>query len=340
MKELLRRLCETDGVSGREKAVRELILNELKKSTVPMTTEIDALGSVIVRLKGKQPAAKTLLLAAHMDEVGLIITKAIDGGFLRFTTVGGISPQVLYGKKVRLENGLTGIIGGKAVHQCSDEEKKTAPAVDQLLIDIGAPDMETAENWVFPGDTAVFNTPFEELADGRLSGKALDNRAGCALLLSLAMKQPLYDVVLAFTVQEEVGLHGAEVVGARVQPDIAVAVDSTTAADMSTNPPEKQVCCVGGGAVVSFMDRRTMYDPALYRQILRLAEERGIKAQIKTVVAGGNDAGALQTAGVGARTAAVCMPCRYLHSPCGVIAESDLHDTLALLTAMTEVLPQ
>lgn len=338
MKNHLKALCSLEGVSGREDRVRAYILDALAQSAAEMDTRVDPLGNVLVWLKGRRRAARTLLFAAHMDEVGFIITGITEEGYLRFAAVGGIDTRVIFGKRVRV-NGRTGIIGGKAVHLCSAEEKKKLPDVGELLIDVGASSREEAAAWVHPGDTAVFESEYTRLEGGLIKGRALDDRAGCALLLKLAEQTPEYDMVLAFTVQEEIGLRGARTAAFAVRPDVAVVVDATTAADTAGVAEERQVCRIGGGAVISFMDKRTLYDGELYRQILAIAEKNGLRAQPKTVVAGGNDAGAIQTAAAGARVAAVSLPCRYIHSPSCVLSKKDWNETLALLEKLAEELP-
>lgn len=338
MMQHLKKLCSLPGVSGREAPVREYILKALEQSPAEMTVTVDPLGSVIARIKGGNPAPKSLLLAAHMDEVGLIITGITEDGYLRFTTVGGLDARVLYARRVRV-NGHLGIIGGKATHQCTKEEKETAPSVSKMLIDVGASSREEAEQLARPGDTAVFDSGYQKLEGGYFKARALDDRAGCALLLELAGRVPVYDLTLAFTVQEEVGLRGAKAVAYAVQPDYAVAVDATTAADTAGVPEDKQVCRTGRGAVVSFMDNRTLYDKKLYDTIFRLAGELDIRIQPKTMVAGGNDAGAMQLAGAGCKVAAVSLPCRYIHSGSCVLQKRDVQDTLALLQALADSLP-
>ena len=335
----LKKLCSLEGVSGHEEAVRRYILQVLEKSPARPEVTVDPLGNVLVRLQGERRAVRTLLFAAHMDEVGLIITGATEQGYLRFAAVGGIDARVLFGKRVRV-NGRSGVIGGKAVHLCSADEKKTPPEADSLLIDIGVDSREQAEKLAHPGDVAVFDSEFVRLEGGLIKARALDDRAGCALLLELAGRVPEYDIALAFTVQEEIGLRGARTAAFQLRPDIAVVVDATTAADTAGVAPDKQVCRVGGGPVVSFMDKQTLYDAALYRDILQTAEKNGIKAQSKTMVAGGNDAGAIQRAAGGARVAAVSLPCRYIHSPSCVLAKRDMEETLDLLRRLAVRLAQ
>ena len=181
----LRKLCNLEGVSGHEEAVRRYILQVLEKSPARPEVTVDPLGNVLVRLQGERRAVRTLLFAAHMDEVGLIITGATEQGYLRFATVGGIDARVLFGKRVRV-NGHSGVIGGKAVHLCSADETKTPPEIDGLLIDIGADSREQAEKLAHPGDVAVFDSEFVRLEGGFIKARALDDRAGCALLLELA----------------------------------------------------------------------------------------------------------------------------------------------------------
>lgn len=338
MRKTVWELCAVSGISGREGAVRAYVENTLKKSPAVCAMSTDRLGNLIVELRGKKRAPHTVLFAAHMDEVGGIVTGITEEGYLRFATVGGIAPEVLFARRVSV-NGHCGVIGGKATHQCRGDEKTNVPAVDALRIDIGAVSREEAEAVIGVGDAVVFAEEPTALGGERFLAKALDDRAGCALLLALARTQPAYDVTLVFTVQEEVGSRGAGCAAFAVRPDIAVAVDSTTASDVMGTPTDKQVCRVGGGAVVSFMDRCTVYDKPLFDEIFRLAEEHGITAQPKTLVAGGNDAGSMQVAGEGARVAAVSLPCRYIHSPRCLLDEEDLRQTYRLLEVMMNTLP-
>jgi len=327
----LKELCLLDGVSGREHPVREYIVNKLNGIAYIDEMKTDALGNLLVHLKGKQPAAKTLMIAAHMDEVGVIATGVTSDGFVRFSAVGGIDKAVLFGHHVRFGEHI-GVIGGKAIHMCKGDEKSEIPSGD-LLIDIGASCEEEALKKVSPGDTAVFESEFYEL--GKLvKGRAIDDRAGCAVLLEIAKTQPETDVWFVFTVQEEIGLHGAKTASYAIAPDIGIVIDATTAADTVGVAPDKQVCRVYGGAVVSFMDRRTLYDKELYDTVMATAKEGGIKAQPKSMVAGGNDAGSVQTARCGVKVSAISLPCRYLHSPSCVASMEDLQAVYELVSAL------
>lgn len=334
----MKELCALPGISGREHLVREYITARLKNAPAVSDIRIDRMGNCIVSLKGRKPAPKKVLFAAHMDEVGGIVTGITDDGYMHFDTVGGITPDVLFSRQVWV-NGHAGVIGGKAVHQCSGEEKTKIPSIDRMLIDIGAHSKDEAKAVAKEGDAITFTASCFPLFNDVFCAKALDDRAGCALLLKLAHTKPEYDVTLVFTVQEEIGLRGAVTAAYATEPEIAVVVDSTTAADSVGVPPEKQVCRIGEGPVVSFMDRQTMYDWGLYAFIRDLANKNGIPTQTKTMVAGGNDAGAFQRAKQGAYVAAVSLPCRYIHSPSCVLKEQDITNTYRLLELLLYTLP-
>ena len=324
---LLKELCALEGVSGNEGSVRARILEEIKPHATRV--EVDALGNVIAFKKGNQPAKTRLMLSAHMDEVGLILTHITDEGLLKFTMVGGIDQRVLCGKQV-VVNGHFGVIGGKPVHLMKGDEREKAVPVDELSIDIGAENREDAERAVSLGDVASFVSGFDDTGS-MLRGKALDDRVGCALLVELLRRDLPYDMTVAFCVQEEVGLRGARCAAYSVEPQAAIVVETTTAADVAGVDEGKEVCHLGAGPVVSFMDRSTIYDKEYYRLAFSLAKEAGIACQTKHAVAGGNDAGAIHVSRGGVRTIAVSLPCRYLHAPWGMIAKSDLAATEQLL---------
>lgn len=324
------------GVSGDEDAVREAIIELLDGCC---TLRTDPLGNLIAHKKGRQTPSKRLLFSAHMDEVGFIITHIEENGLLRFAPVGGIDSRVVFGKSVRIgEQRLPGVIGAKALHQCSDEEKETPAKLSDLYIDIGAESREQAEEFVLPGDRAIFDSPFLRFGDGKILAKALDDRAGCALLVHLAKSDLPYDCTFSFTVQEETGCTGGVTAGYTAAPDIAVAIETTTASDIAGVPEDKTVCALGKGPVVSFMDRGAIYDHALYRLALSAAEKRRIPIQAKEGVYGGNESRSLQVAGNGAQVMAVSLPCRYLHSPSCVIQQDDIDSTYRLLEALIEEL--
>ena len=336
-KQLLADLCAIDGVSGHEKAVRDYILAHLNESSAPMEVHTDNMGNVIVHLIGKEKANKIVQLDAHMDEVGFIITGIGEDGFLRFDTIGGIDSRVLFGHRVRI-GAQKGVIGGKAGHQCSADETKKVPSADSLRIDIGADSKEEAEKLVKIGDCGTFDNDLIWIGEDHFLGKAVDDRVGCMLLLELAQKQPSRDLWLSFSVQEEIGLRGAGVATEAIRPDYAVAIDATTAADVAGNSPDQSVCFVGQGAVVSFADRATLYDPELYQRIRKMADDKGIPTQTKTTVAGGNNAGAMQGRHTGVHMTAVSLPCRYIHSSACMGKIQDLEAMYDLLVVLAEEL--
>ena len=330
----LEELCALDGISGDEGRVAKYICEKLDGKC---KYHIDPLGSVIAFCKGKKPAAHKLLFSAHMDEVGLIVTYICSDGCLKFDTVGGIDPRILFGKRVFIgDERVAGVIGGTAIHNLSDDERKKAPSASEMTIDIGCTSKAEAEKLVRQGDSVVFDSDFLRFGEGRIRSKAIDDRAGCALMLKMIEDGCEYDTMFTFVVQEEVGLRGAKAAAYTADPEFAVVLESTTAADIPSSKGEKRVCAVGGGPVVSFMDRHTIYDKELYHMAFDAAAECGIPCQTKSVVAGGNDAGAIHITRGGVRTAAVSLPCRYLHSPSCVIAESDLLDTYRLIKELTE----
>lgn len=338
-REELKTLCTLSGISGRESAVRDYLQEQLAACPAVEAMTVDPLGNLLVLVKGKKRANCTVLFSAHMDEVGMMVTDVTADGYLAVTAVGGVDEAVVYGHPVRV-NGHPGVIGGKAIHQCSGDEKTKLPGLDKLLVDIGAADKDEALSMAQPGDAVLFDSEWTELGDDLCKAKALDDRAGCLLLLDLIRRQPATDIMVSFVTQEEIGLRGATVAGNTIQPDIAVVVETTTAADLAGVSSTRQVCQVGEGPVVSFMDRRTLYDDELYHRIRQMGEEAGIPTQTKTMVAGGNDAGALQQAGKGARVAAISLPCRYLHSPACVLSWQDMEHTAALLALLAEKLPR
>lgn len=328
----LKEICTLDGTSGDESAVREYI----RKNITADEVTVDALGNLIVFKKGRKTPKNKVMLAAHMDEVGFMVTDITDDGFLRFGAVGGIDPRVVLGRGVRFANGTLGVVGTKATHQQSADERKKAPDFDDMYIDIGAATKTDAEKFVSRGDTACFDSDFFAFGDGYIKGKAIDDRAGCLVMMDMINSELEYDMWFAFTVQEEVGTRGAKAASFTVAPDIAIVLETTTACDIAGVSGDKRVCVLGEGCVISYMDRSTVYDRQLYQLAFDTAKELGVPAQTKTVVAGGNDSGAIHVSRGGVRTCALSVPCRYLHSPSCVIKQSDHDAVKALAFAMAE----
>lgn len=330
---MLKDLCLINGTSGREKAVRDFIVSRIPKDC---EYEIDRLGNVICHKKGKNRAKNKVMLSAHMDEVGFIVTYICDNGMLKFDTVGGIDERVIFGRSVTLESGARGVIGSKAFHQLEGDERDTLPKVRDMYIDIGAGSKKEAEKYVNLGDAAYFDSEYVEFGDGFVKAKAIDDRAGCMILLEMLGSELEYDAEICFVVQEEIGTRGSGVAAFSVAPDYAIVLESTTASDISGVSGNKKVCKLGEGAVVSYMDRGTVYDAELYKRAFELAGKNGIKIQTKTVVAGGNDAAAIHRSGAGVRTVAVSVPTRYIHSASSVAKLEDIESVKKLANLLQE----
>lgn len=326
----LKELCLINGASGDESRVRDFIRSKI--SADEMFT--DNLGNLIVFKKGKKRAKNKIMFSAHMDEVGFMITHINEDGFLSFGEVGGINPSVVLGRGVRLESGIPGVIGTKAVHQQSADERKNQPEIKSLYIDIGASSREEAEKYAPLGSYAYFDDDFFEFGGGFIKGKAIDDRAGCLIMMNMINGEPEYDSWYAFTVQEEIGTRGAGTAAFSIAPDIAFVLESTTACDIAGVSGAKKVCELGKGAVVSYMDNGTIYDRELYDLAMKTALESQIPVQTKTLIAGGNDSRSIHISRGGVRTCAISVPCRYLHSPSCVIKESDFNAVKALAEKM------
>lgn len=320
---MLKTLCLLNGTSGNENAVREYIKSQIKCDCIE-----DNLGSLIVRV-GNSDNTKRISINAHMDEVGFIVTGITEDGYLRFDSVGGIDSRVCIDRVITTEKGVKGVIGDKAYHLLTSDEKTKCPSFDGLLIDIGATSKSDAESAVSLGDLVYFDSDYIEFGEDYIKAKALDDRIGCMLMIEM-INQGI-EGTYCFNVQEEVGLRGAKCTAERTNPDIAIVLESTTAADLDGVSGADRVCVLGNGPVVSFMDGRTIYDKDLYNLAMSTAKDIGIPVQTKTAIAGGNDAGAIQTASCGTRVLAISLPTRYIHSGASVVKKSDIDSTRKLI---------
>lgn len=314
MTKLLEKLCSIDGTSGDEYKVREFIISQIDGFCDWKT---DNLGNIIAFKKGKKTPDKKLMIDAHMDEVGLIITNITSDGYLKFTTVGGIIASSLMFRRVKI-NDIEGVISGKPIHLLGKDEGKKLPSADSLYIDIGVSSKEEALKYVTYGDRAVICGEYLEVGD-KIISKAIDDRVGCAVLIDLIKNDSEYDFYASFSVQEEIGLRGAKTAAFGIDPQYAIALEGTTAADIADVPPDKTVCELGKGVAVSFMDGATVYDRELYKAAL----ESGIPCQAKRAVAGGNNSGVVHLSREGVRTVALSVPCRYIHSESSVADVND-----------------
>ena len=250
---LLRKLTAIPGVSGREAVVSQPLL-ELLKEYCPDAALVQ--GNIIGTFGKRESGKPHVLLDAHFDQVGLIVTYINENGTMKLAPVGGIDPSVVIGRAVQVgEQRIPGVIGAKPIHLLSREDRKKAPSFSNLYLDIGAANREEAEQFVQPGTYAHFRSGYTLLGGGKLvRSKALDDRIGCAILLDLLQKDVPYDFTAAFHVQEEIGLRGAKAAAYTINPDFALILETTTAADFSSAQGDAKVCQLGKGPVVSFMD--------------------------------------------------------------------------------------
>ena len=334
MLEQLENLCLLNGISGREKAVRDYIIDKVKDK---VTYTVDPMGNLLCFKKGRKAPENKVMISAHMDEVGFIVTYICDNGFLRFTSVGGVDSKVVCGRAVTIgENEINGVIGQKAMHLAEGDEGSTCKDLNALYIDIGAKDKAEAEKYVSIGDSVHFKSDYVKFGNNKIKAKAIDDRFGCAVMLKMIDSDLEYDTNFAFLVQEEVGCRGAGPAVFSIRPDYAIVLEATTASDIAFVSEEDSVCVQGKGAVVSFMDRSTVYNPKLFKGAFEIAKKKNIKIQPKTTVAGGNDAGTIHKSCEGVNTIAISLPCRYIHSGTCVADTEDMTACYELAMALYE----
>lgn len=322
MDDLLKQLSEAVGVSGTEKEVRLLIRNLIQ----PHVDEwrVDALGNLIALKKGDGSSPHRVMVDAHMDEVGLMITEIDGNGAAKFEAVGGFDDTALLGKVVQVgSQKLPGVIGARPIHLLKATERSQIVRRESMRIDIGALTKEEGASKMKVGDRATFLTTYQEFHNHAL-GKALDNRAACAILISLLRGERYpFDLYAAFTVQEEIGTNGALVASYAVQPDLALVLECTPAYDLPNPADLPTNVALGKGAVVYVMDNRTIQDPRLVSHIMQTADSQGIPFQIRQPGGGGTNTGSIQRAAAGIPVATLATPGRYLHSPASLINLND-----------------
>lgn len=338
---LLERLSEANAVSGREEAVRAILLEEIRGRVD--SCRVDRMGNLVAVKKAAGSSALRVLVAAHMDEVGLMITGAEDSGVLRFSAVGGIDDRVLPARMVWIgERRVPGIIGIKPVHLLEKSERDRVPEARQLYIDVGASSRAEAEKLAPKGETAVFATEFRTLtppAGGPriIQGKALDDRVGCALLADLLKERLPFDLVAAFTVQEEVGLRGAQVAAWAEKPDAAIVLECTGANEVPTKRDVSPSTRLGEGVSITIRDNSFIADPRLVELFGSTARDKGIRHQYKQPNIGGTDAGSIHRVREGVPSITIAVPARYIHSPAALL---DLSDFDAAAALAREALPR
>lgn len=321
MKELIQKLCNIPGPSGYENAIREAI----KKEVAPFadSMEVDPLGNLIVHKGKKGKEGLRILMSAHMDEIGIIVTHVDKKGFVRFTNIGGVFVRYLAGSRVLFLNGTKG-----AIDYVPAEEPSKTPPMENYFIDVGA--TSTADCPVKVGDMAVFDQPFVDLGNHVLS-KALDNRVACAILIETLrqVKQSANELVFLFSVQEELGVRGAITASYSVDPDLGIAIDVTGTGDTPEN--EKMEVALGNGTAIKIRDQGMLCDPRIVRWMRTTAEKSSIRHQMEILRGGTTDAYQIQVNRAGVPTGAISIPCRYVHSPSEVVDIQDVENSVKLL---------
>ncbi len=334
---LLKALTEAFGVSGQEHEVRDILRNHVRAHCDEIET--DSIGNLIAIKHGASEDGPKVMLAAHMDEIGLMVTYIEKAGLLRFYPVGGVDPRVLVSKQVLVGKGrIPGVIGAKPIHLQKPDEAEKPFELEGLYIDIGARDRDEAEKLVNLGDGVVFATQYTEIGLGRAKAKAFDDRVGCAIVAELLAQDRRWGFTLqaTFTVQEEVGARGAQVAAYRLEPNLAIALEGTTASDVPGSKEHQHSTRLGRGPALTRTDASLVADMRIVRRLVEVAEARGIPFQFRELTGGGTDAGRIHLIREGIPAAVVSVPTRYIHSPVSVIDKQDFGHTLALVGALLD----
>jgi endoglucanase len=324
MKKLIQKLTETFSPSGFETAICEVIRKEIK----PLADDIrvDALGNLIAHKGSRAKNGFKIMLAGHMDEIGLMATHIDGNGFIRFTGIGGIGLTSLKGGRVRFMDGTTGVIGSDRL---TDMTK--APTLEQCFIDVGASSMKDCP--VKVGDVCAFDRSFLDLGN-RLIAKAMDDRIGCAVMIEAmrALKTSPHELYFVFTTQEEVGTRGATTSAFGVDPDLGLSLDVTLTGD--TPKGSKMEVALGKGPAVKVKDGGMLADPRIVRWMIRTAEKTKIPYQREILEGGTTDARAIQVARAGVPAGCLSIPTRYVHSPSEMVDTGDVQNSVKLLVAL------
>ncbi len=331
--ELLKRLCEAPGLPGAEEPVKEIVISSLKEFTKEIKE--DAIGNIIAHIPGNGPK---LVLDAHTDEVGFMVNHIDQRGFLRVTPLGGIDARVFYGQRIIVwgKKPLVGMVAALPPHLSKLSGEKDAPDVEDCVIDVGL-SAEKVLSLVKVGDVASYFSPFVETEDAVIS-KAIDDRVGLFVILE-ALKSASKiscDLYVSATVQEEVGLRGANLIVPAYEPDFVIAMEGTVSNDLPNVPEHKTLAKVGKGPEIRLSDRFLVANRALSFFITGLAEKRNIPYQITVKKAGSTNATAMQVTGKGAKVSVVSVPVRYLHSPSSIAYKVDIENTIKLMSSVLE----
>ncbi|MEY2705798.1 MAG: hypothetical protein RL407_1860 [Bacteroidota bacterium] len=335
---LLKQICEMPGAPGFEKRIRDLVLEVV----TPFADEvrIDNLGNVIALKKGaRNPENKRVMVAAHLDEIGFIVSHIDEQGFLRFNTLGGFDPKTLTAQRVIVhgKKDLMGVMGSKPIHVMTPEEKTKLPKTTDFFIDLGMP-KEEVEKYITIGDPVTRDRELIEMGDC-VNCKSIDNRVAVFIVIEALkqLKHPAYDVYATFTVQEEVGIRGANVAAHQINPDFGIALDTTIAFDVPGAAPHEKVTELGKGTAIKIMDAMTICDYRMVAFMKDIARKEAISWQPELLTAGGTDTAGVQRMGKqGAIAGAISIPTRHLHQVIEMAHKKDIADSISLLVACLE----
>jgi putative aminopeptidase FrvX len=338
MKKLLEKLSNAPGISGFEEEVREIIFNEL--NGVVDEINIDEMGNLIA-IKNGDLGGKKIMIAAHMDEIGLMVRYIDKMGFVKFSKIGGINDQMLLNQDVYIQtsNGnINGVIGSKPPHKMKKSERNKVLEYDKMFIDIGASNREEAQKMVRIGDPIVIKQSFQDLGSSQVKGKALDNRAGCAVLIEVLKRVDSSATIYGVgTVQEEVGLKGAKTSAFRINPDMALALDVTIAGDHPGIKPEEAPSKLGDGPTIVLADQSgdgIITHPTVKKLLISVAEKETIPYQLEVSEGGTTDGTAIHLTRQGIPTGVISPPSRYIHTPVSVVNMEDIENTVKLILAV------
>jgi len=341
--DVLEKLSNACGVAGREEEVRGL-MKELLKPNVDEIRE-DKLGNVIGVKKGKKDAP-TVMLAAHMDEIGLMVKNITKEGFIQFAKIGGIDDRILVTQKVLVHTDkgpITGIIGSKPPHILKEEEKKKVIEADALFIDVGAKNKQDAQKMgVRVGDAVSFDIKFTRVGKDSVVGKAFDDRVGCAALIEIMRKLPKVDctVYAVGTIQEEVGLRGATIAAFQLYPDVGIALDVTVAGDVPGVKEVEAPAKIRAGPALTVADAGLITHPKVLRLFIDSAEENKIPYQLETGLGGTTDAAKIALTKEGVPSGVISIPTRYIHSPASLLSLKDVENAVKLAVATIKNAPK
>ncbi|NLM44937.1 MAG: M42 family metallopeptidase [Clostridiales bacterium] len=323
-RDLLKRLLETFGPSGNEETIREVIRQEIKDYADEI--KVDALGNLIAIKRGN---GKKIMVASHMDEIGIMVTNIDENGFLRFTNIGGVSPFTALYQRVMFADGTMGVVGMEKLDEMKDL------ALNKMFIDIGACSKEEAMKKVNVGDVACFYTPYVQ-NDDYIMAKALDDRIGCYVAIEAlkALKDCPNEVYFVFTVQEEVGLRGAKTAAYGIDPDMGIAIDVTLTGD--TPKAKTMDVKMGKGTAIKIKDNSVLAHPTVKNLMIETAKENNIPYQLEILEGGGTDSGAIHLTKSGVPSGVISVPCRYVHSPSEMVSVKDVKSSIELLVKVLE----